>query len=352
MPTPMAFLQAGADSIVVSQGPLTPMPYPRPGAAAFLAPGFSMEPGDGWWLDAGGPAPRSFTRDEWASFFGRPEGGDPVLAWHGPDERRFKSGFDSLRQRLEAGVLRKGVPVTLMRAPLGPERAPALFERLLARVPGLPPGLMAYGFCRPTGASGEVEFLIGATPELLFELQPGNRLVTMAVAGTRTGEEAAEALEASPKDRDEHQSVVEDLLAQVSGWGAAWAGTTEVRRFGALHHLFAEVQLDSRVPLDFEAVARRLHPTPALGVYPRGEEGSAWLTSIDPSGERRRFGAPFGLRLPSGEGRCLVAIRCLQYRAGCLEIWAGCGVVPMSRYEDEWEEVRHKMHAVRTLWGV
>ena len=79
---------------------------------------------------------------------------------------------------------------------------------------------------------------------------------------------------------------------------------------------------------------------------------SAWLASIDPAGERGRFGAPFGLRLPSGAGRCVVAIRCAQYRAGWLEIWAGCGVVPMSQYEEEWEEVRQKMHAVRTLWGV
>jgi menaquinone-specific isochorismate synthase len=350
MQSPMAFLQTDADTLVLSHGPLTPLAYPRPGAAAFFVPAFAMEARDGWWLDAGGPAPRALTRAEWRVGFPGRQGEAPRLAWRGPDEPRFRSGFVSLRERLTAGVLRKGVPVTVMRAPLDPARAAALFERLLARVADLPPALMGYGFFRP--APGGVEFLIGATPELLFELLPRNRLVTTAVAGTRAGDEAAEALEASPKDRDEHQSVVEDLLAQVSGWGAARASRTEVRRFGTLQHLAAEVRLDSRAPLDFEAVARRLHPTPALGVYPRGVEGSAWLASIDPAGERGRFGAPFGLRLPSGSGRCLVAIRCVQYRAGCLEIWAGCGVVPMSRYEDEWEEVRQKMHAVRTLWGV
>ena len=176
---------------------------------------------------------------------------------------------------------------------------------------------MAYGFYRPgaDGAEG-TEFLAGATPELLFELRPGNRLVTMAVAGTRPGDEAAEALETSPKDRDEHQSVVEDLLAQVSAWGPARAGQTEARRFGTLQHLVAEVRLDALAPLDFETVARRLHPTPALGVYPRGPEGTAWLASIDEAGNRGRFGAPFGLRLPSGAGRCLVAIRCLQDPGG------------------------------------
>jgi len=353
MQSPMAFLQTGADTLVVSHGPLTPLAYPRPGAAAFFIPGFAMEAADRWWLDAGGAAPTALTRDEWRARFPGHEGEAPRLAWRGPDEPRFMTGFASLRERLAAGVLRKGVPVTVMRAPVDPAGAASLFERLLARVPDLPPALMGYGFFRPAAReTNAVEFIIGATPELLFDLRPGNRLVTMAVAGTRAGDEAAEALEGSPKDRDEHQSVVEDLLLQVSGWGAARASKTEVRRFGALQHLVADVELDSRVPLDFEAVARRLHPTPALGVYPRGAEGAAWLASIDPAGERGRFGAPFGLRLPSGAGRCLVAIRCVQYRAGCLEIWAGCGVVPMSRYEEEWEEVRQKMHAVRMLWDV
>ncbi|RPJ72045.1 MAG: hypothetical protein EHM24_10350 [Acidobacteria bacterium] len=353
MQTPMAFLQTGADTLVVSHGPLTRLDYPRPGAAAFFVPRFALEAAEGWWLDAGGPAPRALSRDDWRARFTEPEGEAPRLAWRGPDESRFKAGFASLRDRMAKGVLRKGVPVSVMRAALDPGRAAALFDRLLTRVCDLPATLMAYGFFRPAArGAGAAEFLIGGTPELLFELRPGNQLVTMAVAGTRTGDEPAEALESSPKDRDEHQSVVEDLLAQVSAWGPARASKTEVRRFGTLQHLVAEVRLDSKLPLDFEAVARRLHPTPALGVYPRGPEGSDWLASIDPAGERGRFGAPFGLRLPSGAGRCLVAIRCLQYRDGCLEIWAGCGVVSMSRYDEEWEEVRHKMHAVRTLWGV
>ena len=80
--------------------------------------------------------------------------------------------------------------------------------------------------------------------------------------------------------------------------------------------------------------------------------GAAWLAGIDANRDRKRFGAPFGLRLPSGGGRCVVAIRNLQYSAGRLEIWAGCGVVAMSRYDEEWQEVLQKMNAVRALWDV
>jgi menaquinone-specific isochorismate synthase len=174
----------------------------------------------------------------------------------------------------------------------------------------------------------------------------------MAVAGTRSASDDPGELERSPKDRDEHQAVVEDLLARLSEWGVPRAAKTGVRRFGQLVHLVADIHLEARTPLDFEAVARRLHPTPALGVYPRTPAGAEWLASIDPTRDRKRFGAPFGLRWPAGGGRALVAIRNLQYAEGRLEIWAGCGVVPMSRYEDEWQEILCKMRAVRALWGV
>jgi menaquinone-specific isochorismate synthase len=352
MLTPLAFLQVGVDAVACVEGRLDAVAYPRAGSAAFFAPDFSLSTGRPWWFDAGLQSPRLLTRADWAAR--HPASSRRVAVnWRDPDEGRFRRAFDSLAGCLRAGSLRKGVPVTSMSASLSPEQAVSLFELLLARVPQLPPGVMAYGLFLPQGArTGGPEFLIGATPEILFELQDGRTLRTMAVAGTRPAEAAASALESSPKDRDEHQAVVEDLLGQLSEWGEARASSTEVRQFGQLAHLVADIQLQSRLPLDFEAVARRLHPTPALGVYPRNAVGASWLTSIDPGRDRQRFGAPFGLRWPSGAGRALVAIRNVQYAGGRLEIWAGCGVVAMSRYEDEWQEVLQKMQAVRALWAV
>jgi menaquinone-specific isochorismate synthase len=292
------------------------------------------------------------SRSEWAAEHAPQSSTAIPLQWGEPDELRFRRGFSSLRACLDAGTLRKGVPITSISAPLAEHLAVRLYADLLARVPTLPDGVMAYGFYRPDGQGGGPEFLIGATPEILFELHGCRRVSTVAVAGTRPASAESGDLEGNPKERDEHQAVVEDLLVQLAPWGEATASATSVRRFGQLAHLVAEIHLDSRVPLDFETIARRLHPTPALGVYPRGAVGTAWLEGIDPRGERGRFGAPFGLRLPSGAGRVLVAIRNLQYAAGRLEIWAGCGVVPLSRYEDEWEEVLEKIRAVRALWTV
>lgn len=354
MLTPIAFVQTGPDAIACVEGRLEPVAYPRPGSAAFFAPDFSLSTARPWWFDSGARAPRTWTRAEWATRFDAAGRRAACPAWRDPDEARFATAFRTLRDRLDAGALRKGVPITSASATLSDDQAVALFQALLGRVASLPPGVLAYGLFLPAGSRGQQgpEFMVGATPEILFDLEGCRSLATVAVAGTRAAGDMSVDLEGNPKERDEHEAVVEDLLAQLSEWGEARATKTEVRRFGQLAHLVAEIRLDARAPLDFETVARRLHPTPALGVYPRGPAGDAWLASIDPRGERKRFGAPLGIRLPSGGGRCVVAIRNLQYAAGRLEIWAGCGVVAMSRYDDEWREVLQKIQAVRALWGI
>lgn len=305
-----------------------------------------------WWSGDEGSAVRVLSRSDWHDRFGRAAGPGPGPEWGASDEARFERGFRTLQDHLARGTLRKGVPITLMSAALSADAAAALFSRALVRVADLPPRLVPYGFFRPASSDGDAEFLIGATPELLFDFAGDRSLSTMAVAGTRLSAEGPDSLRDSPKDRDEHRQVVDDLLAQLSVWGSPRAAATEVRTFGALEHLVTEIRLDADRPLDFETVARRLHPTPALGVCPRSPEGTAWLAGLDPHGERGRFGAPFGLRLAGGGGRCAVAIRNLQYRHGRLDVWVGCGVVRQSRYDNERDEVLRKLEAVRALWNV
>jgi isochorismate synthase EntC len=354
MRTALAFVETGDDALVSVTGPLVPATSPRAGSPAFFAPAFSMAPDEPWWFESAQPLSGPLSRAGWRERFPSTAGRSVGVRWGQPDEGRFAAGFRTLATQLERGSLRKGVPITVMTAPVGADDAPALFAHLLGRVPSLPPRMSAYGFYRPASetGTGSPEFLIGATPEILFEIEGDRRLTTMAVAGTRRAGGSAVSLGESAKDRDEHQTVVDDLVAQLSEWGRPTASAVEVRSFGELEHLAVDIRLDADRKLDFETIARQLHPTPALGVYPRSEEGADWLAGIDPRGDRKRFGAPFGVRWPSGGGRCLVAIRNLQYHDGRLEIWAGCGVVPQSRYDDEWQEVLDKMHAVRALWDV
>lgn len=354
MRAPIAFLQLGRDTFACAQGALDAVTMPGAACASWLAPRFSLDDRHPWWWQArGAPTLALLDRREWAERFPRRDAVDG-LAWGAPDEGRFHAGFGTLQAHLAAGVLRKGVPITVARAPLAPRAAWPLFRQLLARVADLPGQVVAYGLFLPGEDDREgPEFVIGASPELLFEVEPDGVVKTMAVAGTRrVAPGSAAALEGSAKERGEHEAVVEDLLAQASRWGSAERGPTEVRRFGDLQHLVTGIAVSPAAPPDFTELVRALHPTPALGVYPRGAAGTAWLASIDPDEARRRFGAPFGIRWPSGAGRVAVAIRNLQYHDGHVEIWAGCGVVPESRYDAEWQELLDKIQAVRTMWNV
>jgi len=351
--TAIAFVQIDAQTFAFVEAPLVPAARPVPGRAAFLAPRFSLEGGP-WWLTARGDEIRRVSVGEWERLFPATPALHTSPRWLAAEQRRFREGFETLQARLADGRLRKGVPITRTRACLDAGQAEALFRRLAARVPALPKGLVAYGLFLPGDRSAGPEFLIGATPEILFDIEEeGRRVRTWAVAGTRRAEPGAgRALAESAKERAEHWEVVDDLLAQARRVGSPVAGPTIVRRFGSLLHLVTEIDVRPANLADFEDLVRALHPTPALGVSPRGSEGDSWLRGLDPGGERRRFGAPFGIRWPSGDGRAAVAIRGLQYFQGHLVIWAGCGVVASSDYAAEWAEALDKLESVRTLWGI
>jgi menaquinone-specific isochorismate synthase len=349
----VVFVQLDGSRFACVEAPLAAVAAPSADTATFLAPHFSLDPAHARWWSAGRAPVHCLTAAEWRRRFPPEFGSAAPLAWEPPDEARFRTGFDGLRDRLRDGRLWKGVPITRMRARIGDQEVEPLFRRLLARVPALPPGVVAYGLFLPAAAGRRAEFVIGATPELLFEIGPGGRVRTQAVAGTRKAGPGAEAaLQGSAKDVAEHRAVVDHLLAEQGRWGTPRVGATRAQCFDSLVHLVTEIEVQPTAPPDFDGLLRALHPTPALGVWPRGAEGSAWLREIDPGCERRRFGAPFGIRWPSGEGRAAVAIRNLQYSEGFVEIWAGAGVVGASEYEVEWSEILDKMQAVRTLWGV
>ncbi len=167
----LAFLQTGADALACASAPLRPVAGPGSGRPAFFAPFFSLAPGAECWLES--DSVDLLSRAGWQRRF--PATGAPAQAppWGPADEPRFSDGFRTLATHLEKGSLHKGVPVTVMSAPVGPGNADALFDHLLGRVPHLPVSLLAYGFYRPASETGTgfPEFLVGATPELLFEME-------------------------------------------------------------------------------------------------------------------------------------------------------------------------------------
>ena len=123
---------------------------------------------------------------------------------------------------------------------------------------------------------GERTFL-GATPERLVEAR-GRAFRTMALAGTTargddpTSDAAlATALLSSEKDREEHAVVVEMLRETLTAVADRLdiERTPHIRRLPTLQHLETEISGELRDDLGILDLVDRLHPTPAVGGWPR-----------------------------------------------------------------------------------
>lgn len=282
-----------------------------------------------------------------------PESSFHGIQWNSPDFSQFSSAFSSLQKRFTNGELKKGVPVAFQTAnlTLTPSLLKSFLRKLLTYTADLP--LHVYGFWN----SGEG--ILGATPELLFEQSKPSIVETMALAGTRLKSSHACSLFESTKDLEEHRLVIEGIRESLSDLGEILIDATQELELPTLSHLFTPIRLklnsqerNASPSQIFTDLVRRLHPTPALGAFPK-EAGMQWLASEE-SGEaglgRGRFGAPLGMMKDQTEIRCLVAIRNLQWNQDQLGLGAGCGVISASRLEKEWEEILGKIESVQRIF--
>jgi isochorismate synthase EntC len=199
--------------------------------------------------------------------------------------------------------------------------------------------------------------ILGCSPERLCTYTTeSNILTTEAVAGTMTlSRYHARDLLQDEKAMREHGLVIDDLRERLSQLGPVTAGETSEYQITELVHLRTplQVSLQSGATSMMEMV-RYLHPTAALGVYPRNVAGYHWLETCDQHLPRWRFGAPFGIyqsfpAIGQSGYSFLVAIRNVQWQDTDVRINAGCGVIASSRLDDEWAECLSKIEAIKNL---
>jgi isochorismate synthase len=203
-----------------------------------------------------------------------------------------------------------------------------------------------------TGADGTA--FAGASPELLVR-RTGAHAFAQPMAGSvargasdAEDERLARDLSASVKDADEHrlaaQFVVDALRpfsAQVSSRGP------EVVRFTNIQHLASTVEADLRHPAaTVLELAAALHPTPAVGGWPRGPADK--LIDELEAMERGWYAGAVGWIDGRGDGEFAVALRCgLLWEDGA-RLYAGVGVMPDSDPARELEETELKFKALLT----
>ena len=265
--------------------------------------------------------------------------------WSSSPFEAFAASFRDVQRRLAEGSLIKAVPFVERRARFEPDRA-AVLASALRRCAGQP--LRAYGFWN------EREGMVGTTPETLFEERPRragpNGLLTMALAGTR-GPGGASLLD-DPKEVTEHRIVVEGIVERLRPLGRVAVGPTDELTLPTLAHLHTPIEVSPQEDVSFERWVEALHPTPAIGAWPK-EAGWHWLHDQPNAARRGRYGAPFGFVPPDSDaGTCLVAIRNVQWADGEAKVLAGCGIVRESRVEREWKELNAKLDSIQGALGL
>jgi menaquinone-specific isochorismate synthase len=118
-----------------------------------------------------------------------------------------------------------------------------------------------------------------------------------------------------------------------------------------LKHLKTEIECRQLGPASPFALLRALHPSAALGGFPRAE-ARAWLAAQPEYHERDTFGAPLVFFADPQNFLAVVCIRGLQWNRQGSRIGAGCGLVARSQWEQEWRELFLKRQSVKAALGL
>lgn len=335
------FLRCGAlfawsdDRWIIACGNPEKSAGPRAGHACFYAPDFLLDDPKPWRIY---PHAAAVSPDGLAQQLGAVTGS---RIWRTFDADAFAGTFRKVQDALQRGELSKAVPAVFEQSEGALTEAER--ERALRALANLPSGLMPYG------CWDEKSGFLGASPELLFE-NDGVEIHTMAVAGTARAGTAPDEILDDPKERKEHSLVLDDVTAQIAPLGTVTRGATRLWRIGILSHLRTDLRVTPGRAVAFEDLVRSLHPTPAVGVAPR-TNWREWIGRIDRE-KRGNFAAPFGLLLPDGTARCLVAIRGVQWNERTTRCGAGCGLLAGSDLGRETAELRLKLAATRGNLGL
>lgn len=335
-----AFVQLGHGRLFVGWGPFEQLPFRRPDRPAFFITDFFLDDPHPWRHPA---AWEELTVEEFAARL--PEGSTPRVTWDALPLESFAPIFESATSAMQRGEFKKIVPIIFESGHLA-ERGD-IRRFLVERIATFPPAMRAYGY------SYQSHGVIGATPELLFE-SDGRGYRTMALAGTRPVGRAPE-LFTDAKELREHRLVVDDIVRRLAPFGNVDVGALGMLEMPTLAHLMTPIRFEETggdQKMSFSEMIRRLHPTAALGVFPRTEAGERWLREHDRGVRRRTYGAPFGLEREDRHALALVAIRNLQWHGDVVRVGSGAGLLPESRIDREFDELRAKREQVKALFGV
>jgi isochorismate synthase len=299
-----------------------------------------------------------------------PESARPAQPFDGlqleevPSAEAYAEAVGLLRTRIRAAMLRKVVLARTLELGAGRDLNPT---RLARRLRSVDPD--CYVFCSPVrhwigvdvgDPPGPWPAIVGATPELLVA-RSGREIRSTPLAGSapRSGdpdEDRAngDALAASPKNRQEHEIVVEAIAEGLRPFCEElnWDPEPVLKGTANVWHLATRFRGVLREPAAnaVELVAA-LHPTPAVCGTPRDAAEGA-IEELEPF-ERGSYAGPIGWMDANGDGEWAIALRCAELRGERATLYAGAGIVADSMPLDEVDETERKFRSFLDAlrWG-
>lgn len=189
---------------------------------------------------------------------------------------------------------------------------------------------------------------IGCTPERLASFNKDYILTEGLAGSTPRGKTASEdaRLEAellnSTKDRNEHDFVIDAIYKDLK----KYADSIELPKFPSIkkltnvQHLYTPIRAHIKDGVSKTEVLQNLHPTPAVGGYPR-EDSVPFISKFEDF-DRGWYASPIGWINANGDGEFVVAIRSGLIKKDEVNFFAGCGIVEGSDPLKEWKETNLK----------
>lgn len=204
---------------------------------------------------------------------------------------------------------------------------------------------------------GDGGTFLGASPERLLSLQH-RRLITDALAGsaprgTTPSKDAtlAENLLYSPKERDEHQFVVDFLLQKLTALGLkpSYRPTPTLLQLSNIQHLHTPIRTIVPAQIHPLQLVEALHPTPAVAGVPT--QAACQYIHIHEPFDRGLYAAPLGWVDAQGDSEFIVGIRSALVQQNRARLYAGAGIVAGSDPAQELAEVQLKLRVLGEALG-
>ncbi|MDZ7718965.1 MAG: isochorismate synthase [Balneolaceae bacterium] len=142
---------------------------------------------------------------------------------------------------------------------------------------------------------------IGASPERLASFNNGTFLTEGLAGSISRGQSAIEdaslahTLLNSPKDREEHKFVVQAIDDNLKPYSDSveHPERPQIKKLQNVQHLFTPIRASIKEGVEIHELVQQLHPTPAVGGYPR-DESVPYIHEIEQI-DRGWYSAPVGM---------------------------------------------------------